>query len=64
MKSVGKKIWAIAERYIPTESRGPAPEMTSHEACCILNASDQVARVEIMIFFEFNATATELKRKS
>ena len=26
--------------------------MTSHEACCILNASDQNAHVAITIFFE------------
>jgi|SRR5947209_2677289 len=26
--------------------------MTSHEACCILNASDRAAHVSITIFFE------------
>jgi hypothetical protein len=52
MKFVGKKLWAIPEGYIPGESTGPAPELTSHEACCILNASPEEARVEIIIFFE------------
>ena len=52
MKFIGRKTWAIAEGYIPGESHGPAPEMTSHEACCILNASLEEARVEITIFFE------------
>ena len=52
MKGIGKKIWAIPEGYIPGESHGPAPEMTSHEACCILNVSDNTARVAITIFFE------------
>src|SRR5205814_10658884 len=31
---------------------GPDPELTSHEACCILNASAEDARIGIMIFFE------------
>ena len=52
MKFVGRKTWAIAEGYIPAESTGPAPELTSHEACCILNTSPEEARVEIIIFFE------------
>jgi hypothetical protein len=48
---IGRRTWAIAEGYIPPSSHGPAPEMTSHEAVCILNASDQDAHVEIMIYF-------------
>jgi hypothetical protein len=52
MERIGRKTWAIAEGYIPGWSHGPAPEMTSHEACCILNASDQAAHVAITIFFE------------
>jgi hypothetical protein len=49
---IGNTHWAIAEGYIPGTSHGPAPTMTSHEACCILNAGEVEARVEIMIFFE------------
>ncbi len=52
MKEVGKRIWAIAEGYIPGKSTGPAPEMTSHEACCILNPSGNEAKVSITVFFE------------
>ena len=52
MKQIGRKKWAIAEGYIPGRSHGPAPEMTSHEACCILNPSDRTAHVGITIFFE------------
>jgi hypothetical protein len=51
MGFIGKKTWAIPEGYIPSESTGPTPAMTSHEACCILNASDQEAKVEITLFF-------------
>lgn len=52
MDGVGKKRWAIAEGYIPGQSTGPAPAMTSHEACCILNAGERDAHVRITIFFE------------
>ena len=52
MSLIGRTTWAIAEGYIPGKSNGPAPEMTSHEACCILNASENDAHVSITIFFE------------
>ena len=48
---IGKRRWAIAEGYIPGQSTGPAPEMTSHETACILNAGDGEAHVEITIFY-------------
>ncbi len=47
----GKRRWAIAEGYIPTGSTGPKPEMLSHETLCILNASEQRANINIMIYF-------------
>jgi len=49
---IGKRIWAIPEGYIPDWSNGPKPEMVSHEAACILNASEKEAHVEITIYFE------------
>lgn len=49
--AIGKKVWAIAEGYIPTHSTGPSPEMESHETVCILNTSAETARIEIMIYF-------------
>ncbi len=49
--AIGKKIWAIAEGYIPPSSHGPAPEMTSHEAACLLNTSTDDAHVKITIYF-------------
>jgi hypothetical protein len=50
-KALGAKEWVIAEGYIPPESHGPAPEMTSHEAVCLLNCSDQDAHVEIIVYY-------------
>ncbi len=50
-RTIGSRRWAIAEGYIPGWSKGPKPEMTSHETACLLNASDQDAHVRITIFF-------------
>jgi hypothetical protein len=44
---IGATEWVIAEGYIPQDSHGPEPQMTSHETACILNASDQDANVEL-----------------
>ncbi|MGI8952884.1 MAG: sensory rhodopsin transducer [Chitinophagaceae bacterium] len=49
--TIGKKIWAIAEGYIPGWSNGPAPDFISHEAACILNTNDEDAHIEITIYF-------------
>lgn len=49
---IGRKVWAIAEGYIPGWSHGPEPEMTSHEDACMLNAGDADAHVAITIYFE------------
>jgi hypothetical protein len=49
--AIGAKRWAIAEGYIPAESTGPEPQMTSHETACLLNVSDDIAHVRITIFY-------------
>ena len=51
MEPIGKRVWAIAEGYIPSGSTGPAPELTSHEAACLLNCGEIEARVELTIYF-------------
>lgn len=51
MQAYGKKIWVVAEGYIPATSNGPAPEMTSHESISILNTSDDTAHLELTIFY-------------
>ncbi|HZT76096.1 MAG TPA: sensory rhodopsin transducer [Vicinamibacterales bacterium] len=51
MEPIGRRVWAIPEGYIPADSHGPAPTMTSHEAVCMLNAGPTAANVEITIFF-------------
>jgi hypothetical protein len=49
--AIGKKRWAIAEGYIPPASTGESRELTSHETLCLLNATDDDARVAITVFF-------------
>jgi hypothetical protein len=50
-RAIGVKEWVIAEGYIPAESHGPQPQMTSHETVCLLNTSDQDAHVEIIVYY-------------
>ncbi|HEY7112503.1 MAG TPA: sensory rhodopsin transducer [Thermoanaerobaculia bacterium] len=48
---VGRRVWAIAEGYIPSHGHGPPPEMSSHETACILNAGPSEASVRITVYF-------------
>lgn len=50
-KPIGRTRWAIAEGYIPSQSNGPEPQMTSHETACLLNAGDRDAQVTITVYF-------------
>ncbi len=51
MKAYGKKVWVIAEGYIPAYGNGPEPEFTSHETACILNTGDRPANIKLTIFY-------------
>jgi hypothetical protein len=51
MDALGRRRWAIAEGYIPSESTYSERELVSHETACILNATDRDAHVAITIFF-------------
>lgn len=48
---IGARSWAIAQGYITSASTGDGPELESHEAACLLNASGDHADVEITVFF-------------
>ena len=48
---VGHRVWAIPEGYIPGRSFSQQHALVSHEAACILNASDDPAQIEITIYF-------------
>lgn len=49
--SLGARTWVIPEGYIPGESTGPEPEMTSHETACLLNTGPVDVSVDIMLYF-------------
>jgi hypothetical protein len=49
---IGHRVWAIPEGYIPSGSFSEARELISHEAACILNATDAPASIEITLYFE------------
>lgn len=49
--SVGARRWAIAEGYIPAWSRGPKPELESHETLCVLNTGARSARLTLTVYF-------------
>jgi hypothetical protein len=51
MESIGRKRWAIAEGYIPSQSSFTDRALASHETACILNAGDRDAHVTITIYF-------------
>ena len=49
--TIWRTVWVIPEGYIPGQSTGPPPQMTSHETACLLNATEHEAHVEITVFF-------------
>ena len=50
MPDIGRKVWAIAEGWIPSGGlTGRA--LMPHETACILNATDHDAHVELTVFF-------------
>jgi hypothetical protein len=51
MEAIGRRRWAIAEGYIPSQSAFTDRALISHETACILNAGDRDAQVAITIFF-------------
>ncbi|MGB0086468.1 MAG: sensory rhodopsin transducer [Rhodomicrobiaceae bacterium] len=49
--TIGAKIWAIPEGYIPAESVSSDRPLVSHETACILNAGERDAELAIIIYF-------------
>lgn len=49
--SIGSRTWVIVDGWIPDGSTGRAPEMTSHDTVCVLNAGDADAAVELTLHF-------------
>ncbi|HET9715095.1 MAG TPA: sensory rhodopsin transducer [Pseudolabrys sp.] len=51
MTEIGKRVWAIAEGYIPSQSASERRDLISHETACILNAGDRDAQVSLTLYF-------------
>src|SRR6202453_2981117 len=51
MEAIGRRRWAIAEGYIPSESSFVDRTLESHETACILNAAERDAKVVITVYF-------------
>lgn len=51
MQHLGSTTWVIAEGYIPGDSTGQGRAFESHETACVLNAGDDEAHVELMVYF-------------
>lgn len=52
MSHIGKRVWAIPEGFIPSNSSSSDPALVSHEAACILNTGDHEARISITLYFK------------
>jgi hypothetical protein len=51
MTAIGRKVWAIAEGYIPSGGISGDRTLTPHETACILNPGDHDARITITLYF-------------
>ncbi len=51
MPEIGRRVWAIAEGYIPSVSVSDKRSLRSHVTACILNPNGRDAAVTITIFF-------------
>lgn len=45
----GARVWLVPDGFIPAESSG---SQESHEAICVLNTSEEEARLSISFYFE------------
>jgi hypothetical protein len=57
LSTIGTTTWVIADGWIPPASTGPAPDMTSHDTVCILNAGELDAHVDLTLYFVDNDPA-------
>lgn len=52
MKKIGKLDWSFSAGRIPFHSTGEEPAFNSHDKIAVLNTSQEVAEIEIFIFYE------------
>ena len=49
--TIGNRVWAIGDGYIPKWSEGPEPELKSHGSLGILNTGQETAHIELTVYF-------------
>ncbi|WP_459616563.1 sensory rhodopsin transducer [Bordetella sp. 2513F-2] len=50
-EGIGKRVWVIAEGYLPPSSTGTTRQLASHETACMLNTGPRDAQVEVTIYY-------------
>src|SRR5579862_835430 len=48
-KSIGAKVWLVADSYLPDRHNG---DMEGHESACVLNVSKRTAKLKFTVYFE------------
>lgn len=48
---IGKRRWEVPGGHVPVDSTGPEPEMVSHDRLCLLNAGEEMATVELTLYY-------------
>jgi hypothetical protein len=64
MDAIGRKLWAIAEGHIPSQSSFTDRDLISHEAACILNAGGIDAHVTITLEIDLTMLAEGREQNS
>lgn len=49
---LGSRIWVVPGGRIPFPSHGAEPAFTSFDQLCVLNTSDETARLELTIYYQ------------
>jgi hypothetical protein len=50
-RSLGHRVWAIADGYIPGQGLDRGRALVSHEALCFLNTGSEAADVSLTVYF-------------
>jgi len=48
-KSIGAKVWLVADSYLPDRHNG---DLKSHESACVLNVSRRPAKLKFTVYFQ------------
>lgn len=49
--TIGHRVWAVPGGFMPAESTGAEPAMTSRDVLSVLNTGERAANVDVTIFY-------------